>query len=320
MPAIATTGSIDAPPPTSTHGVLEESQCDVKFSGESTDETTSAIRLGSICREYRGRLAITWILFNLENVFRLLQPLVLGLAINDLLIGSWRGLGLFVGQHLSYTTIGCLRQMYDTRTYTAIHSDLATRIVVGQRSHRVDVSRVTARSAMVRDYADFLERTVPLIVRAAYSIVGALAMLALYDWTLVPSCLALLLPACLLNTAYGRRTLSLTRGLHDQLEHDVEVVQRADAGHVRRHYDRIAQWRIRLSDTEALNFGMMEIFVMALLVTTLVQFCSAGTVSAGDVFAVFRYVLLFVMGIDTLPEVVRQISRLRDIGTRLRCA
>ena len=74
---------------------------------------------------------------------------------------------------------------------------------------------------------------------------------------------------------------------------------------------------VKLSDAEAINFSLMELFVLGLIVASLVHFCSRDAVQAGDIFAVFRYVLMFIMGLDSVPRLVQQMSRLRDIGMRM---
>src|SRR5262249_32171560 len=129
--------------------------------------------LRGLFRTYRWSILFTYGLFNLENLLRLAQPLVLGLAINDLLRSSYLGLGLFVVQHLSFTLISSLRRMYDARTFTRIYTDLATQLVVEQRGQEEPVSSVAARSALSRAFVDFFERDVPVIVRSLYSVVGA---------------------------------------------------------------------------------------------------------------------------------------------------
>jgi ABC-type multidrug transport system fused ATPase/permease subunit len=275
------------------------------------------VSLRALFRAYRWRLLGTYGLFNLENVLRLAQPLVLGLAINDLLASRWLGLLLFAGQHLAFLLIGWARRAYDTRAFTRIYSDLATRLVLDQRVREVAVSRVAARSALSRAFVDFFERDVPLVVQAVYSVAGSLMMLCWYDWWLVPLCLGLLLPGYFLNKLYGRKTLQLSRQLHDELEREVEVIDRGKEREVRGHYDAVSRWRIKLSDWEALNFGVMELFVLALLATTLLRACRLDGAAAGDIFAMFRYVLMFVMAWDSVPMLVEQFSRIRDIHRRV---
>jgi len=293
---------------------------DESVSRSDVAEPAAPLTLRSLFAANKRRMLATYALFNLENLLRLAQPFVLGMAINDLLGGTFFGLYLFVAQHLAHLLISSARRMYDTRAFNAIYTELATGLVTDQRGREIDVSRVSARSALSRGYVEFFENHVPMLIRAAYSVVGALLLLGWYDWTLIPYCLALIVPAVLLNSAYGRKTLVLSRKLHDQFEREVDVIGRGDAEEVRRHYDHVARSRVRLSDAEALNFGLMELFILGLMVAALIHFCTTGTAQAGDIFAVFRYVMMFIMGLDSVPKLVQQMSRLRDIGFRMRVA
>jgi len=276
--------------------------------------------LRTIFSQNRAKLLLTYFLFNLENLLRLSQPFVLGLAINDLLHESSNGLLLFVGQHLTHLLICSLRQMYDTRVYSGIYADLATNLVVDQRGREVGLSRVAARSSLSHEFIEFFENHMPLLIKSVYSVVGALVVLAFYDRVLVPICLGLLLPVVVLNRLYSRRTFELNRQLHDQLEHEVDVIDHCQGPAVRRHYDAVASWRVKLSDCEALNFGTMEVFVLGVMVLAMLRTCSSMTATPGDIFAVFRYILMLLMGIDGVPKLVQQFSRLRDLTQRIQRA
>ena len=273
--------------------------------------------LWSLFSSNRPKLLATYLLFNLENLIRLAQPFVIGLAINDLLQSSYLGLWIFVAQHIAHLVVSSFRQMYDTRTFSDIYSELVTNLVVEQRERDVKVSRVAARSMMSRQFVDFLERSIPMIIRVAYSIVGALVMLAFYDWMLMPFSLALVLPALLINRVYARSTLSLSQRLHDQLEREVDIIEPGYRDEVRDHFDQLAGWRIKLSDREAWNFGIMEFFVLIVLVISLLRTTSIVDLAAGDIFAVFRYLMLLFVGLDSVPKLVQQVSQLRDIDRRV---
>jgi hypothetical protein len=281
--------------------------------------TANAVKdstLRGLFRRYRWRILLTYGLFNLESLLELAQPLVLGWAINDLLQSSSVGLLWFVAQHLCHLVIGSLRRAYDTRVYSSIYADMATRLVVTQRGRDVQTSRVSARSALSRSLVDFFEMDVPVVVNTLYLVVGALVMLAFYDWLLLPICLVLLAPACVLNSFYSRRTFGLSGRLHDELEREVDVIDQGGPDTVRGHYQRVGRWRIKLSDSQAINFGLMELFVLGLIAAALVRSCSPSEL-AGDVFAVFRYVMMFIIGLDNVPLLVQKVSLLRDIGRRM---
>lgn len=285
---------------------------------ESPSQSNSNFTLRGLFRDNKWRILATYGLFSIENLLRMAQPLVLGWAINDLLESSYRGLMWFIGQHLAHLAVGTFRQMYDTRAFTTIYTNLATRLVADQRTQGIEVSRVVARSAMSRNYVEFFEQYVPMVIRALYSVIGSLAMLAYYDGGLVLYCLGLIVPAFWLNTYYSRKTLALSGKLHDEFEREVEVIEHGESEGVREHYHAVAGWRVRLSDAEAINFSLMEFFILGVFILSLVHFCSGETPPpAGNIFAVYRYVLMFIMGMDTVPKLVQQISRLRDIGFRM---
>ncbi|MFM9961082.1 MAG: ABC transporter six-transmembrane domain-containing protein [Planctomycetaceae bacterium] len=285
---------------------------------EPTGAVASPLRL--LFAANRAKLLLTYLLFNIENLLRLSQPLVLGLAINDLLHDSSFGLLLFVGLHLTHLLISSLRQMYDTRVFTGIYTELATKLIAEQRGREIGTSRVAARSSLSREFVEFFENQVPLLIKSLYSVIGALVLLAFYDRVLVPICLGLLLPAVVLNRIYSRRTFELSRQLHDELENEVDVIDNNHEPAIRRHYDAVATWRVKLSDSEALNFGTMELFVLGVMVLALLRTCSLTAATPGDIFAVFRYVLMLLMGFDGVPKLVQQFSRLRDLSQRFRRA
>jgi ABC-type multidrug transport system fused ATPase/permease subunit len=274
--------------------------------------------LGTLFRAYWGRILITYGLFNLENLVHLAQPLVLGLAISDLLASSYRGVLLFVLQHCAFMSISVARRVYDSRAFRTIYTALATDLVLEQRRQEVEISRVAARSALARELVNFFERDIPIVVQAAYSVVGAAVMLCFYDRMIALLCLLLVGPVCLLSRSYGRKTLALNRRLNDELEREVEVIGGACAEAIHGHYSNVAHWRNRLTDREAINFSIMEVFVLAMMAAALLRSCSAGVADMGQIVAVFRYVLMFIMGLDSVPMLVQQMSRLHDIGRRLR--
>jgi ABC-type multidrug transport system fused ATPase/permease subunit len=281
------------------------------------EDAASLSSLRNVFRTYRWRVLLTYGLFNLENLLGLARPWVLGLAIDDLLHSSCRGAVLLAVQQLGFMLLSTGRQMYDTRAFTRIYADLATGLVLQQRRHDVETSRVAARSALSREIVDFFEHNLPYVFQSLYSVLGAIVMLALCDGWMVPVCLTLLAPVYFLSVFYAHRTYALNSGLNNELEREVEIIGRARPQEVRRHYDTVRQWRIRLSNYQAMNCCLLHLFVMGLISTALVRCCLTNVVEAGQIFAVLGYVMMFVMGLGNVPALVQQLSRLRDITRRV---
>ena len=274
-------------------------------------------RLSGLFRRYAGRILGVYGLFNAENLLRLAQPIALGWAIDGLINGSWGGVAVLAVQHLLTMAFTTARQSIDTRVFAGIYADTVSDVVIEQRGRDVPVSMVAARSSMSREFVDFFEMHLPAVFSAGWSLLGALVMLLYFDWVLALFCVGLLLPAGLLNWWYGRRTLLLSVMLHGEQEREVDVIERNDRDGVKDHYGKVRGWWVRLSDAQAINAGVMEVFILVLIVAGLVRYCTTPGVTTGDVFAAFRYLLTFVMAIDGLPALVKHVSRLRDVARRV---
>jgi hypothetical protein len=61
----------------------------------------------------------------------------------------------------------------------------------------------------------------------------------------------------------------------------------------------------------------MELFVLTVMVAGLWHCCARAGTTAGDVFAIFGYILMFVAGLDSIPLLVQRLGRLYDIGRRM---
>jgi hypothetical protein len=280
----------------------------------------AAGELTPLVRRFRANwrpVTLTYALYNVENLLDLARPLVLGVAINGLIRCEYAGLALLVAQHLARLFVGTAWQMYDTRTFAAIYTDTVTRLVCRQRDAGIGVSTVAARSGLARELVDFLEHELRFVFASAYGVIGAVAMLIVYDRPLVLLCGVTLTPLLILSRRLARRSSGLNAELNDQLEREVEVIEDGRDAPVSDHYRRLARYQIRLSDLGAWNFLQMEFFVLALIVAALARYCSLPGVEAGDIYAVFSYVMMFVGGLDCVPMLTQQLARLHDIGGRV---
>ena len=273
--------------------------------------------LQTIFGKYRGRILVTYSVTLAENLFELFYPSLTGLAVNGLLKHDFGGLGLLLGVWFAHTATGVFRQSYDTRVFSSIYSDLATRTVSEQETKGVSTSQIVARSSLSREFVNFFERDVPATVNSVFGLMGALVLLFFYDaWSAV-FCLMLLVPLAILNRSYSRRTLMLNRRLNNQLEREVTILTRRRPSRVLGHYRLLAKWRSELSDAEAMNWGVMELFSIALSAAVIIRVASLPHVEPGTIYAMLAYLWNFLASLNHVPALVQQLSRLKDIARRM---
>ncbi|MFN8251129.1 MAG: ABC transporter six-transmembrane domain-containing protein [Ferruginibacter sp.] len=274
--------------------------------------------LKSLMLKHRGQLVFTYILFSLEMLGGLLRPFFLGMAINDLMKGSYEGLIFLSAAHFLTLSVGTLRHMYDTRTYSAIYVSLVTKFL-SRRIYQKDVSKLSAHSTLAREFVDFLEFDLVYVIEAAYNILGSLVLMFFYDAKVVMLCLAVLVPVVLTSKLYGKKMKQLNRSKNDELENQVDVISHGNTRELKKHYNSLRFWQIKISDQEAFNYGFMELLVMVVLGTSLLlTYKTSGTaILAGNVVGIFFYVTNFAKGLETIPYMVQRLTSLSDITRRI---
>jgi len=274
--------------------------------------------LRQIIKQHRYRLILTYILFSLEMIGNLMRPFFLGLAINDLVKGSYKGLIILSAVHFAWLIIGTIRHRLDTRTYTAIYSSLVTKFLA-RRYNKADISKLSAHSTLAREFVDFLEFDLVYVFEAAFSIFGSLFLLFFYDVSVVLVCLSILLPVVGFSYFYGKKMKGLNKLKNDELEKQVDIISTGNNHIIRQHYENLRKWQIRISDQEAWNFGIMEVLVMVVIgVSLLITNKTAGSgIEAGSLIGIYSYIQRFVSGLDTIPYTVQRLSSLNDITKRI---
>lgn len=275
--------------------------------------------LKSIMLQYKYRLLLTYSLFSVEMLGLLLRPYFLGKAVDDLLEGSYKGLIYLAATHLLWLVAGTIRHMYDTRTYSAIYTALVTRLLA-RKYQNSNISKLSAHSTLAREFIDFLEFDLNYVVEAGYNIAGSLIMLFFYDKMVVVICLAILIPVMIISYFYGKRMKRLNQLKNDELEKQVEVISTRNTKKINLHYANLRKWQIKISDKEAWNFGVMELMVLVVIITSLL--ITTGNrwqegFLAGDIIGIYNYILKFVGGLDTIPYTVQRLSSLKDITRRV---
>jgi ABC-type multidrug transport system fused ATPase/permease subunit len=274
--------------------------------------------LRQIMKQHRYRLVFTYLLFSIEMIGNLMRPFFLGIAVNDLIKGSYQGLILLSFVHFIWLAVGTIRHRLDTRTYSAIYTSLVTKFLA-RRYNKSDVSKLSAHSTLAREFVDFLEFDLAYVMEAVFSLVGSLLLLFYYDASVVLICLGILLPVIGLSYLYGKRMHKLNRQKNDELEKQVDIITTGNNHLIRQHYDNLRKWQIRISDQEAWNFGLMEILVMVVIGLSLLitnKTTGAG-MEAGSVIGIYSYIQRFVSGLDTIPYTVQRLSSLNDITRRI---
>ncbi|MFF4854634.1 ABC transporter six-transmembrane domain-containing protein [Streptomyces rubiginosohelvolus] len=273
--------------------------------------------LREISREHRGRLAVTYALVICTELAMLLQPQLIGSAIDGALSRHLSPIITLIVFWILLTVSETAGAILDTRTFGRMYFKWVSAFVVRRRKSGAEVSQVVARSALSRELIDFFEMEVIGAVTTFIGLFGSALLLAQIDVRLGLACGVALVIVSISSFFMSNLAIRFHRKLNDRLELEVDTIADGDEVGVSRHFEEIAQWRIRLSDLSAWNFAGSRLIALALIVAVLYVGASADNISPGTLFAACSYALSFAALSTSLPMLLDQMTRLWDIAIRM---
>ena len=251
--------------------------------------SNSAVKtLKLLGQRHSRKLILTFLLVAAENITMLLYPLLAGFAINAIVTGQALHAVLYAVMVFVMWAIGAARRSIDTRTFARIYAELAVPVIIAQREEQHSASTIAARVALSREFVDFFEKHLPVLVTSVASIIGAAAMLLLLQFWTGVACLFILAFFALFLPGFSSRNEALFVRLNDRLEKEVAFVNSASRRSLSRHYDVLARLRIKLSDREAFGYLAIGTVTAILFASTILTMSFEGGLDAGHTRAHLR--------------------------------
>ncbi len=280
--------------------------------------SNSAVKtLKLLGQRHSRKLILTFLLVAAENITMLLYPLLAGYAINAIVTGQALHAVLYAVMVFVMWAIGAARRSIDTRTFARIYAELAVPVIIAQREEQHSASTIAARVALSREFVDFFEKHLPVLVTSVASIIGAAVMLLLLQFWTGVACLFILAFFALFLPGFSSRNEALFLRLNDRLEKEVAFVNSASRRSLSRHYDVLARLRIKLSDREAFGYLAIGTVTAILFASTILTMSFEGGLDAGHIYSVMTYMWMFAMSLDDGPQLLEKYSQLKDIGKRV---
>ncbi len=280
--------------------------------------SNSAVKtLKLLGQRHSRKLILTFLLVAAENITMLLYPLLAGFAINAIVTGQALHAVLYAVMVFVMWAIGAARRSIDTRTFARIYAELAVPVIIAQREEQHSASTIAARVALSREFVDFFEKHLPVLLTSVASIIGAAAMLLLLQFWTGVACLFILAFFALFLPGFSSRNEALFVRLNDRLEKEVAFVNSASRRSLSRHYDVLARLRIKLSDREAFGYLAIGTVTAILFASTILTMSFEGGLDAGHIYSVMTYMWMFAMSLDDGPQLLEKYSQLKDIGKRV---
>lgn len=132
---------------------------------------------------HRRKLFATFSLVALENLLFLLYPLVGSFAVNAVLAGNVKQALVYALMVFVIWAVGAARRAVDTRAFVRIYADLAVKAIINEKQ-KGSTSSASAHANLARQFVEFFEEHLPILITAAFSIIGSVIMLLLIEFWL----------------------------------------------------------------------------------------------------------------------------------------
>lgn len=275
------------------------------------------VSLKTLVGGYRRAIALTYGLSLFEKLCLLAYPALTGMAVDGVTHHHFFGLFALIGTWLIHLMVLYIRQRYDARVFTRIYAHVAREVVLAQKKRGEDISEISARAELAREIVDFFEQELPFVAHTLIAIVGSLIMLYVYDIRAGLITSAVLLPLAIGNWIYAKKSKRLNRGLNDQIEREVRTLDTGSDGSIARHFRLLGRWKVALADAENNAWVFTELATLIAVLCILLTFLGEHDSSAGTIFAVLSYAYDYLDGLDGVPSLINQFTRIKDIQERL---
>ena len=273
------------------------------------------LTLRTLLRLFWFRVGVTWFLTFLETGLWVILPMLLGFTIDGLLIRDFEPFWQLCGILAALVIVAVLRQLIDTRVFGTMRVELGK--VLAERNRGLPVSALNARVLMARELVDFLEQELPVLMAAIVQLVASVAILFTYHWVLAVAAVLAGGAMLLIYGSFHDRFFRLNRAINARAEKQVRLLDTRTGPAFGRHLRLLRHWEVRLSDTEALVYGLIYAVLMGLVIFNLSFTALVMVASAGAIFAIVTYSWEFMDAAFNLPEALQQWSRLSEIIERI---
>ncbi len=273
------------------------------------------LTIGSLLRKFTGPISVTWFLTLCETTVLALVPLFIGFAIDGLLAEDAAPLINLAMLLAAILFVAVGRRVYDTRAYGTIRVELGREL--GARAGDGSISTTNARLGMGRELVDFLEEQVPDLLSSLVKLAVALFVLYAFHPVLFAAAAGAGLLMLLIYAAFHRRFFRLNADLNRRAENQVTILGTNSPAKLLGHLTRLRQTEVRVSDTEAVVYGLIFAILLAFIVFNLWFAATNIGITVGRIFSIISYSWEFVEAAIILPATLQGWSRLSEIMQRI---
>ncbi len=247
----------------------------------------------------------------------LIEPYLLGRAIDGLLMGDFSFLIFLLATFLLENLMIYRRMVFDTKVYVQIYNEIITCYL--SRAKDASPSTRLARTDMANSIVGFVEHDLHYFTASAMTVFGSLYFI--FEGSLFAGLIVSLstIPTLMITSVFARKIEQSTRVGNTHYESKADIIQSGDDSKIERFYARRKKILVSSSTLQGKYWAslgtMRAIFlVLAVFVFTHGKF----GLTQGEAVTMYTYINQFLGALLSIPVAVDVFTRIRDVLGRLR--
>lgn len=247
----------------------------------------------------------------------LVEPWLLGRAIDGLLVGEYKFVCLLLGAFFLGNSFIYKRMVLDTKVYLQIYNEIILDYL--KRNKDVPASMKVARTDMANAIVGFVENDLHYFIVSAMTVVGTLFFIYAGSFSTGVVVTLSAIPTVLITKAFYHKIAQANRVGNDHYERKVDVIQSDNDVRINDFYRRRKKIITAASTLQGKNWAGLGISRASFLILAIVVFThDRFGITQGEAVTMYAYVSQFLGSLLSIPIAVDVITRMKDVIRRLK--
>jgi len=267
---------------------------------------------------YRHRWSIARIYFYVitGQLLFLVEPYLLGQAIDGLLRGEFKFLILLLVAFMLENLMIYRRMVFDTKVYVKIYNEIILDYL--KRETGASHSARIARTDMANGIVGFVEHDMHNFMSSVITLLGSLYFIFLGSPIAGFAVTLSVIPTLLITKLFYRKVAQAARVGNTHYESKTDIIQSGDTKKIEGFYERRKKILVAESTIQGKYWSSLSSTRSTFIILAIVVFTHGKIgLTQGEAVTMYSYISQFLSALLSIPIAVEVITRLKDILCRL---
>ena len=269
-----------------------------------------------LMKKYKWKIILIYTYVVISQILCLVEPFLLGKAIDHSLKGDHYYLIFLLGIFLLENFFMYRRMVYDTKVYVDIYNEIVLDYL--EKDKTSDVSTKMARTDIAFSLINFLECDLHYIIMSIMTIIGSLYFIFIGNLLTGFTVIFCVVPITFIVKILYKKIAKATRIANTHYEQKATVFNTEDSGLIETFYKRRKRVIVASSTLQGKNWSSLNGIKSIFLILAVIVITTFGKdTSQGSMVAMYAYINQFLISLLSIPVSMEIYSRIKDALRRI---